>query len=241
MKIVIVKNPIELGKKAFEYMADVVKNNPYATLGLATGSTPLPLYREMILDHENKGTSYKHIKTFNLDEYVGLDASSEQSYIRFMKDNLFDSLDINLNNVNIPNGLAQDLQQECKRYSKLLAENSVDIQILGIGGNGHIAFNEPKTPFDSKTHAVSLTEKTISDNARFFDDISQVPTQALTMGISEIVKAKLILILATGENKADAVFNMINGPISENCPASILQRHPNTVVILDEDAALKLN
>ena len=240
MKIIVVKNPIELGKKAFEYMADVVKSNPNATLGLATGSTPLPLYREMILDFEKNGASYSHIKTFNLDEYVGLDSSSEQSYIRFMKDNLFDSLDIDMKNVNIPNGMAPDLQNECRRYSSVLSQNKVDIQILGIGGNGHIAFNEPGTPFDSKTHIVSLTEKTISDNARFFDDISQVPTKALTMGIGEIVKAKLILILATGDNKADAVYNMIKGPISENCPASILQKHPNTIVILDEDAACKL-
>ena len=152
----------------------------------------------------------------------------------------FRFVDIDMDNVNIPNGLAADLNAECARYSALLASAQVDIQVLGIGGNGHIAFNEPNTPFDSKTHRVFLTQKTISDNARFFASIDEVPTSALTMGIGEIVKAKKLLMLASGNNKADAVYNMIKGPVTPACPASILQNHPDVVVILDQAAAAKL-
>lgn len=157
-----------------------------------------------------------------------------------MTRNLFSRVDINMKNVRIPNGLAADIPAECVRYSSLLEKASVDIQVLGIGGNGHIAFNEPGTPFDSKTHQVFLTQKTIADNARFFDSVDQVPKSALTMGIGEIMKAKKLLMLATGKNKADAVYNMIKGPVTTACPASILQNHPDVVVILDRAAAAKL-
>ena len=194
----------------------------------------------MVKDHQENGTSYAKVKTFNLDEYVGLPKEHPESYISFMTRNLFSHVDIDMKNVNIPNGLASDIPAECARYSALLEKASVDVQVLGIGGNGHIAFNEPNTPFDSKTHQVFLTQKTITDNARFFDSVDQVPKSALTMGIGEIMKAKKLLMLATGKNKADAVYNMIKGPVTTACPASALQNHPDVVVILDQAAAAKL-
>ncbi|MEG2274433.1 MAG: glucosamine-6-phosphate deaminase [Clostridia bacterium] len=241
MKIIVVENEKEFADMAFNEMAEVVKSNSHAVLGLATGSTPIPLYNAMIDDHKKNNTSYKDITTFNLDEYVGLSALHNQSYIYFMRSNLFDKLDINLKNVNIPNGQAKDIEAECKRYSASLAKTTVDIQVLGIGGNGHIAFNEPGTSFDSLTHVVNLTKKTIADNARFFEKVEDVPKQALTTGIGEIMRAKKILMLATGANKADAIYNMAKGKISTDCPASVLQMHSNVVVIVDKAAASKLN
>lgn len=237
MKIVIVENSKELGKKAFEEIKSVLGKNPEAVLGLATGSTPLPLYAEMIADHKAGGISYKETVTFNLDEYVGLPAEHPQSYISFMKTNLFDHIDIDMSNVNIPCGTAADVNAECERYSKKLSERTVDLQVLGIGGNGHIAFNEPNTPLNSLTHITTLKEKTIADNARFFESADEVPRFALTMGIGEIMRAKKILLLATGEGKAEAVYNMIKGVVSVACPASVLQRHQDMVCILDNAAA----
>jgi len=240
MKILIAKSEEEFGKLAFAEIKKELDANKACTLGLATGSTPIPLYDEMAKDHKENGTSYKDVKTFNLDEYVGLPKEHKESYISFMTRNLFSRIDINMNNVNIPNGLAKDIDAECARYSSLLANAKVDIQVLGIGGNGHIAFNEPNTPFDSKTHQVFLTEKTIKDNSRFFNSIDEVPKSALTMGIGEIFKAKRLLMLASGANKADAVYAMIKGKVDPICPASILQNHKDVVVILDEAAASKL-
>jgi len=241
MKIYIAKTQKEFGELAFKEIKKVLDSNPACTLGLATGSTPIPLYDEMAKDHQENNTSYKKVKTFNLDEYVGLPKEHKESYISFMTRNLFSKVDIDMNNVNIPNGRATDIDEECKRYSALLAKASIDIQVLGIGGNGHIAFNEPNTPFDSLTHQVFLTEKTINDNARFFNSVDEVPTSALTMGIGEIVKAKRILMLATGANKAEAVYKMIKGEVNPSCPASILQNHPDVTVILDEAAAKMLS
>ena len=240
MKIIIVENSEEFGKAAFNEVYKVVKNNPSATLGLATGSTPLPLYAEMVKDHRDRGTSYKDVRTFNLDEYVGLPASHKESYVNFMTRNLFSKIDVDMKNVNIPCGTAKNVDEECARYSALLKTAVVGIQVLGIGGNGHIAFNEPGTPFDSVTHRVWLTEKTISDNSRFFGQIDEVPKSAITMGIGEIMRAKKILMLASGKNKADAVFRMISGKVDESCPASVLQLHPSVTVILDKEAASKL-
>lgn len=240
MKIIIAESEAEFGRLAFKEIKDVLESNPACTLGLATGSTPIPLYNEMAKDHKENGTSYRQVKTFNLDEYVGLPKEHPESYISFMTKNLFSRVDIDMKNVNIPNGLASDIPAECARYSALLEKASVDIQVLGIGGNGHIAFNEPNTPFDSKTHQVFLTQKTISDNARFFASVDEVPKSALTMGIGEIMKAKKLLMLATGSNKADAVYKMVKGPVDPSCPASILQKHPDVVVIIDKAAAAKL-
>ncbi len=237
MKVIVVKDYEEMSLKAFEVMADVVKNKPNAVLGLATGSTPIGLYKNMIKDHKENGTSYKNIKTVNLDEYAGLDYSSDQSYVYFMRSNLFDHIDIDLKNTNIENGKATDRQAECDRYNKLLEEMQQDIQVLGIGSNGHIAFNEPGTPFGSVTHIVDLAESTIKDNSRMFASIDEVPRQAFTMGLKNIMNAKKVLILANGANKAKAVYGLVKGEVTENLPASVLQLHPDVVVIADESAA----
>ena len=187
-----------------------------------------------------KEISFKNIKTVNLDEYVGLPKGHVQSYDYFMKDNLFNHVDIDLANTNLPNGIAADLDAECARYTALLNKMRQSIQLLGIGSNGHIGFNEPKTPFDSTTHIVNLTESTIKDNSRLFDDISEVPTKAITMGIANIMNAKKILVVANGENKAKAVYNMVKGPVTEDCPASVLQKHEDVIVIVDKKAAALL-
>ena len=237
MIVIIAKSYDEMSKKAFEIMKATVEGKKNATLGLATGSTPIGLYEEMIADHKACGTSYAEVSTFNLDEYVGLDYSSDQSYVYFMREHLFDHIDIKLENTNIENGKAADPAAECASYNALLAENTVDLQILGIGSNGHIAFNEPGTPFDSVTHIVDLTETTIKDNSRLFNSIDEVPKQAFTMGLSNIMTAKKIVVLANGANKAKAVYGMVRGEITEDLPASILQNHSDCTLICDEAAA----
>lgn len=237
MKVIVAKNYDEMSEKAFGVMAEVVKSNPQAVLGLATGSTPLGLYKNMIEDHKKNGTSYKQIKTVNLDEYAGLDENSDQSYVYFMRKNLFDSLDIDRKNTNIENGVAKDREAECARYNELLHGMQQDIQVLGIGSNGHIAFNEPGTPFGSETHIVDLTESTIKDNSRLFQNIDEVPRQAFTMGLKNIMNAKKILILANGANKAQAVYGLVKGEVTEQVPASVLQLHPDCTLVCDEAAA----
>ena len=240
MKIVITKDYEELSRRGVRFFLDAVKANPYAVLGLATGTTPLGLYAHLIADHELYGTSYAHVRTVNLDEYKGLPKTHEQSYAYFMRKNLFDGLDIDPANTNIENGMAVDEGAECARYDALLEQLPRDLQLLGLGSNGHIAFNEPGTPFGSNTHVVELAESTVKDNARLFDDISEVPRKAFTMGIQQIMQAKKILILASGANKADAVYKMVKGEVTEQVPASVLQLHPDCVLIADREAAAKL-
>ncbi|MCI8596560.1 MAG: glucosamine-6-phosphate deaminase [Clostridia bacterium] len=240
MKIIIVKDYEKVSDKAFEIMKEVVSGNPEAVLGLATGTTPLGLYARMIADHEENGTSYARVKAANLDEYAGVGKDNVNSYAYFMRKNLFDKIDIKLENTHIENGMALNADAECKRYAELLANMPRDIQVLGIGSNGHIAFNEPGTPFDSVTHTVELAESTVRDNARLFDRIEDVPRKAFTMGLSEIMQAKKILILATGANKADAVYGMIRGEVTEQLPASVLRKHPDCVLICDEAAGSRL-
>ena len=237
MKVIIAKDYEEMSKKAFEVMREVVKGNPRAVLGLATGSTPIGLYKNMIEDHKQNCTSYREIRTVNLDEYAGLDYSSDQSYVYFMRSNLFDYIDIDLKNTNIENGKAADRQAECDRYNRLLEGMQQDIQVLGIGSNGHIAFNEPGTPFGSVTHIVDLAESTIKDNSRMFKSIDEVPRQAFTMGLKNIMNAKKILILANGANKAKAVYGLVKGEVTEAGPASVLQLHPDCTLVCDEAAA----
>ena len=238
MKVIKVKNYDEVSAEAFKVMKEVVANNPEAVLGLATGSSPIGLYENMIKDHKENGTSYAKCQSFNLDEYVGIDRNHSQSYWTFMHENLFHGIDLPEDKIHVPYG---NTKADCEGYEKAMENVSVDIQVLGIGGNGHIGFNEPGTPFTEETHIVDLTEKTRSDNARFFEnDINKVPTQAITMGIATIMKAKKILLVASGANKADAVAAMVNGPVDPACPASVLQNHPDVVVIVDEEAAAKL-
>lgn len=240
MKVIVCKNTEELANEALKVMLDVIKSKESPIIGLATGSSPIGLYNAMIRDHKENGTSYKNVKSVNLDEYVGLGIESDQSYVYFMNDNLFKSIDIDKNNTNLPNGKADDMNAECERYTTLLNSMPQDIQLLGIGGNGHIGFNEPGTPFDSTTHIVELQERTRLDNARFFSSLDEVPTHAITMGIKNIMNAKKILVVANGKGKADAVYSMVKGEITESCPASVLQNHSDVIVIVDEDAASKL-
>lgn len=209
----------------------LVKENPSATLGLATGSSPLGLYQLLIKDHKDNHTNYQMIKTFNLDEYLGLPLDHYESYKNFMRRNLFDHININLSNTFFPH------EDDPEGYTELLHQSKIDLQILGIGSNGHIGFNEPGTPFESKTHIVTLANQTRLDNARFFDSIDDVPTHAVSMGLDDIIQAKKIILLAFGKSKAQAIKELVNGQPSINCPATILQRHPNVTLYVDEDAA----
>ena len=234
MKIIRVKNYEEASEKAYEVMKEFIK--PGAVLGLATGSTPLGLYALMVKDHEENGTDYSQIRTFNLDEYVGLPLHHRESYYSFMHTNLFNKVGIPEENTHVPGGLG-DLEANCKAYDEMLAKESVDIQLLGIGADGHIGFNEPGTPFSLGTHVTDLAEQTRKDNQRFFNDLNEeTPYQAVTMGPATIMAAKNVLLIATGENKAEAIKGMIEGPVSEECQASLLQNHPNCTVIIDEGA-----
>lgn len=237
MKVIITENYAEMSQKAAEIIIEIVKNNPNAVLGLATGSSPIGTYQNMIKDHQENGTSYKNVSSVNLDEYVSLTADHDQSYAYFMRTNLFDHIDIDQKNTNLPNGVASDLQAECDRYNKLLETLVPDVQVLGLGSNGHIGFNEPNTPFDAVTHPVKLTENTIKDNSRLFNSIDEVPRQALSMGIKNIMQAKSILMVVSGKNKAEAVKGMVQGKITPELPASVLQLHPFVTIVCDKDAA----
>jgi glucosamine-6-phosphate deaminase len=230
----------QVSEKAFEVMKEVITGNPQAVLGLATGSSPVGLYKKLVEDHQQNHTSYKDIISYNLDEYVGIAQSHEQSYYTFMFDHFFAHVDIQTENIHMPIGISSDLQAYAQKYELELQNHVQDIQLLGIGSNGHIGFNEPGTSFDIGTHIVDLKKQTLLDNARFFDSLEDVPKQAMTMGIQDILRAKKILLIATGEKKAHAIFGMIKGDISENVPCSILQKHPHVIVILDKEAAKEL-
>ena len=237
MNVIITENYQEMSEKAAEILIAVVKNNPNAILGLATGSSPIGTYEKMAKDHRENGTSYANVKTVNLDEYVGLTADHDQSYAYFMRTNLFDKIDIKLENTNLPCGSAKDLSAECDRYNALLEKMQPDVQVLGLGSNGHIGFNEPNTPFGSVTHLVDLTENTIKDNSRLFASIDEVPRQALSMGVKNIMQAKSILMVVSGKNKAEAVRGMVKGEVTPALPASVLQLHPFVTIVCDKDAA----
>ena len=237
--IIIKDSYEEVSEEAFKVMQEVLKKGD-PVLGLATGSTPIGLYQKMIEDHVKNGTSYANIRSWNLDEYVGIPRNHEQSYYTFMHEQLFNHIDIKEENVHVPFGETGS-PGEAVAYEESMKGITVDIQVLGIGADGHIAFNEPGTPFDSLTHITDLHPQTIKDNARFFKgDETQVPTKAITMGLATIMRAKKILMIATGVNKAEAIYNMIHGPKDPACPASILQDHPDVTVVLDKDAASKL-
>ena len=233
MEIIRVKNAEEGGKKAFEIIKDGMENG-VKVLGLATGSTPETLYKEMT----TSDLDFSDMTSVNLDEYLGLDGSDDQSYRYFMNDHLFNKKPFK--ETFVPNGKAEDLEAECKRYDEVIAEHPLDLQVLGIGRNGHIGFNEPGTPFDVTTHVVELTESTIEANKRYFDKVEDVPTHALSMGIGSIMQSKKILLMAFGTDKADAIKGMIDGEVTVDLPASVLQNHADVTVIIDEDAASKL-
>jgi len=241
MNVRVYKNAEAIGAAAAALFAAQVISKPNCVLGLATGSTPLPTYRRMAALYEEGAVDYSGVTTYNLDEYVGLDHDHDQSYYYFMHDNLFKYINIPEEQIHVLSGMAADPAEECKAYDAAIdAAGGIDLQILGIGRNGHIAFNEPTDTFPPTTHIVDLTESTIEANKRFFASADDVPRQALTMGIGSIMKAKAIVIIATGADKADAINAMVNGPVDPQCPASVLQLHPNVTVMLDEGAASKL-
>ena len=235
--IIICDDYDQISSEAFRIMRSVLQQeNP--VLGLATGSSPVGLYKKMIADHKTNGTSYKNVLTFNLDEYIGIPKDHEQSYWTFMHENLFNAIDIPEENIHIPEGDTADPEAACTRYEEELIKHDISVQVLGIGSDGHIGFNEPGAALDSVTHVMELTEQTRRDNARFFDgDINKVPTHSITMGLASIMRAEKIIVIATGENKADAVYGMIKGPVTSDCPASVLQEHSDVTVLLDHDAA----
>ncbi len=233
MQIIRVKNADEGGEKAFAMIQEQMEKGIHV-LGLATGSTPETLYQQM----RNSSLDFSAITSINLDEYVGLSGTDSQSYRHFMNEKLFNKK--SFKETFVPNGKAEDLAAECQRYDQIIAEYPIDIQILGIGRNGHIGFNEPGTPFTTTTHIVQLTESTIEANKRYFDKNENVPTHAISMGIQSIMQSKQIILMAYGAEKAEAIKGLINGPITERVPASCLQKHQNVTVILDAAAAAQL-
>jgi len=240
MRIYKAKDYNDLSRKAANIISAQIIMKPDAVIGLATGSSPIGTYKQLIEWYNKGDLDFSEIRTVNLDEYKGLSPDDAQSYAYFMKTNLLSHVNILPENTNIPNGLEEDPEVECKRYDKVLhSMGGIDLQLLGIGGNGHIGFNEPGNNFDKETHCVTLTEATIDANARFFESRDDVPRYAYTMGIKNIMQAKRILLIASGKEKAQALYDSFYGPITPNVPGSILQIHNHVTVVADE-AALSL-
>ena len=235
MKLFIMSE-MEINKAVSEEIVSLINRKPNCVLGLATGGTPIGVYEQLIKKYQNKEVSFKGVKTYNLDEYVGLNSNNEQSYHYYMRKVLFDFIDIDLNNTHVPDGENVDKSIEC--YDEDIKNaGGIDLQILGIGSNGHIAFNEPGTAFDSLTHVVDLKESTIRDNSRFFKDINEVPRQSITMGLASIMRAKRIILIAKGEKKAEVVRKLFQEEASIDLPASVLKTHPNVEIYCDYLAA----
>jgi len=238
MRVIVCKDSDEMSRVAAQIFAQRIREKPNIVLGLATGGTPGKMYRELVRMHKEEGLDFSSVVTFNLDEYLGLPGNHDQSYGRFMDTCLFNHINIRRENAHIPSGIAKDPVAECKAYEEAIKRTGgIDLQLLGIGTNGHIAFNEPGSPKDSRTRVVDLTQETIERNARFFERIEQVPTKALSMGIGTILEAREIVLLASGASKAAAIAKAIEGPVTEGVPASLLQTHENVTFVIDEEAA----
>lgn len=241
MKLIKVKTPEEGAAKAAEIVMNQIKGKPASVLGLPTGGTPVGMYAQLAKAVKVNQVDFSQIKTFNLDEYYGLPKDDPQSYYSFMNVNLYAPCELRPDQTHIPSGTAPDAEAEVHAYESAIAKNGgLDLQVLGIGGNGHIGFNEPGTDPKSRTHVVTLTQSTREANARFFTSLDKVPTHAMTMGIQTILEAKAILMLAFGANKADILFDALKGPVTINNPASFLQNHPNVIVIADAAAAARM-
>ncbi|GAA0071951.1 glucosamine-6-phosphate deaminase [Clostridium sardiniense] len=238
MKLIIVKDYEEMSKVAAEVMGKVINEKPDAVLGLATGGTPIGMYKELINMNKVGKVDFSKVTTVNLDEYIGLAGTHEQSYRYFMNKNLFDHINIDKEKTYVPNGLAENIEEEGKAYDKKIDElGGTDIQLLGVGNNGHVAFNEPDKALISGTHLTGLTESTIEANSRFFDSMEEVPKTAITMGLGQIMKSKKILLIASGEGKAEAMKELFSGKITTECPVTMLNMHRDVTVIIDEVAA----
>ena len=236
-RVIVVKNPEEMGVIAADQFEAEIQRKPACVIGLATGSTPLPLYRELIRREKAGKIDFSRVRSANLDEYKGLAPNHEQSYRKFMQDNLFDHISIKPENTIVPDGLATDVQAMCEAYEAKIEEwGGVDLQLLGIGHDGHIGFNEPEDHFPTMTHEVKLTDMTIDANKRFFESIDDVPKSAFTMGIGTIMAAKKIVMVVTGADKKDILHKTFWGPVTPEIPASILQFHPDVTLICDEAA-----
>lgn len=242
MRVIVCKDSDEMSRTAAQIFAERIRKKPNIVLGLATGGTPVKMYKELIRMHKEEGLDFSKVATFNLDEYLGLSPDHDQSYRYFMDTNLFNHINIKKSNTHVLNGKAKDAAAaECKSYEDAIKKaGGVDIQLLGIGANGHIAFNEPGSAKNSRTRVVDLTQKTIEDNARFFASINEVPKQALSMGNGSILEAKEIVLIADKASKADAISKSVEGPVTEQVPASLLQTHKNATFVVDKDAASKL-
>lgn len=237
MRLIRAKDYQDASRKVANIISAQVILKPDCVLGLATGSSPVGAYQQMIKWCDKGDVDFSQTKTVNLDEYVGLAADHDQSYAYFMRKNFFDGINIDQKNTNLPNGLELDAAKECARYDKVIADlGGVDLQLLGIGANCHIGFNEPAEQFSVGTNRVDLTASTIAANSRFFENESMVPRQAYTMGMMAIMQAKRIVMIATGANKAQAVYDAFCGPVTPQMPASILQLHPDFVLVADEEA-----
>ncbi|MCI6593790.1 MAG: glucosamine-6-phosphate deaminase [Firmicutes bacterium] len=241
MRIYKGKDYADMSRKAANIISAQVIMKPDCVLGLATGSTPIGLYQQLVEWYEKGDLDFSEVRTVNLDEYKGLSRENDQSYYYFMHHNLFDHVNLPAENSHLPNGMEPDSDKECRRYSELIRSmGGVDLQLLGIGHNGHIGFNEPGDAFDNDVHCVDLTQSTIEANKRFFASADDVPKQAYTMGIKTIMQAKKILIVASGEDKADIVRDAFFGPITPKVPASVLQLHNDVTLVADEAALSKI-
>lgn len=241
MRLYIVDDYKELSVKAALIVAGQISFKADSVLGLCTGSTPVGMYQKLVEMHKTQGLDFSRVISFNLDEYLGLAPENDQSYHYFMQDNLFNYVNARPEHINIPKGLAADIEAECVRYEQSIKKaGGLDLQVLGIGRNGHIGFNEPADKFTGETHLVALDEDTINANARFFSSRDEVPTQAVTMGIKTIMQSERIILLANGAGKAEAVKSAVAGEITPRVPASILQLHPNCTFIVDKEAAQRL-
>ncbi|WP_195542898.1 glucosamine-6-phosphate deaminase [Massiliimalia timonensis] len=232
MKLLKADSPQDMSRKAANIISAQIILHPHSVLGLATGSSPIGTYDQLVEWYQKGDLDFSEVTTVNLDEYCGLDGSHEQSYRYFMNQHLFNRVNINMKQTHVPNGKAEDVAAECRRYDSLIASlGGIDLQLLGLGHNGHIGFNEPSGAFEKTTHCVALGESTIQANARFFDSIDEVPRKAITMGIKSIMQAKKILLIVNGEDKRDILHQSLFGPVTPNVPASILQLHPDLTVV----------
>lgn len=242
MKIIVTDNYNMLSKACADIIEELINNKEDAVLGLATGGTPVGAYEELIERYKQGKIDFSKIKTINLDEYIGLDENNTQSYRYFMNNKLFNHINIDKKNTFLPNGIAEDIERECLDYDKKIDEiGGIDLQVLGIGSNGHIAFNEPAQCLNTNTHVTYLKEDTIEANARFFNSLDEVPRQAITMGIGKIMGARKIVLLANGKNKASAIKGMLSGKITTENPASMLQLHSDVTLIIDREIREELD